>query len=319
MKIAFTTSLPREGFARLQHHELDVPLEEAEVLVTAFNFAITRDNLSRFPHLKLVANYAVGYNNVDVEACRERGIVVTNTPLPVLEPTAEHAFALMHAAARRVAELDRTIRDHTAEPMAIMNNLGNTLYGKRLGIIGLGRIGQALARRAFASGMEIVYHNRKPLDTSHLPVRTDLPQSLQDLQTQAVRSAQYLSLDELLATSDFVSLNLPYSAEVHHLIGTSQLQMMKPSAFLINTARGAHIDVPALAQALRQHTIAGAALDVYENEPEIPAELLSLNNIILAPHVGTGTWETRLAMCENVTDNILYFEKQQFNLMNIVS
>ena len=304
MKIAFTTSLPAEGFTRIEQHELYAPLEEAEVLISTFDKAVTREMIACAPHLKLVTNFGVGFNNVDLQACRERGIRVTNTPQPVIEPTAELAFALMHDVARRTAEFDRKLRLGTAEPFGVMNNLSHSLYGKTLGIIGMGRIGQALARRAVASGMRIVYHNRKPLGD------------------EAMRllgyEASYVSKEELLQTADFVSLNLPYTPEVKHLIGIDELRMMKPTAYLINTARGAHVHEEALVQALKTGEIAGAAMDVYEHEPQIHPELLTLDNVVLSPHTGTGTWEGRIAMCENVCDNILAWEKQELHKMNIV-
>ena len=304
MRIAFTTSLPTEGFARLAQHTLYAPLEEAEVLVSTFDKPVTREMIMSAPHLKLITNFGVGFNNIDLEACRDRGIRVTNTPQPVIEPTAELAFALMHDVARRTAEFDRKLREGKAEPFGVMNNLSHSLYGKTLGIIGMGRIGQALARRAVASGMRIVYHNRRPLGD------------------EAMRllgyDASFVSKDELLQTADFVSLNLPYTPEVKHLIGATELRMMKSTAYLINTARGAHVDEEALVKALKEGEIAGAAMDVYEHEPKIHPELLTLDNVVLSPHTGTGTWEGRIAMCENVCDNILAWQQQDINKMNIV-
>ena len=302
MKIAFTTSLPAKGFARLEQHTLYAPLSEAEVLVSTFDKPVTREMIMSAPNLKLVTNFGVGFNNIDLEACRERGIRVTNTPQPVIEPTAELAFALMHDVARRTAEFDRKLRQGKAEAFGVMNNLSHSLYGKTLGIIGMGRIGQALARRAVASGMQIVYHNRKRLSEG-------IEQTYQ---------AQYVSMQELLETADFVSLNLPYTPEVKHIINGKALRMMKPTAYLINTARGAHVDEEALVKALREGEIAGAAMDVYEHEPEITPALLELDNVVLSPHTGTGTWEGRIAMCENVCDNILAWQNNEIDKMNIV-
>ena len=304
MRIAFTTILPDEGFQRLSHHTLYAPLSDAEVLVSTFDKLVTREMIASAPHLQLITNFGVGFNNIDLDACRERGIRVTNTPQPVIEPTAELAFALMHDVARRTAEFDRKLRQGTAEAFGVMNNLSHSLYGKTLGIIGMGRIGQALARRAVASGMTIIYHNRRPLGDEVL--------------RQLGYEASYVTKEELLATADFVSLNLPYTPEVKHLIGAAELKLMKPTAYLINTARGAHIDEEALVNALREGEIAGAAMDVYEHEPQIHPELLRLDNVVLSPHTGTGTWEGRIAMCENVCDNILAWEKQEINKMNIV-
>lgn len=302
MKIAFTTELPREGFKRLVGHELYAKPEEAEVLISTFDFAVSSAMIASMPNLRLIANFGAGYNNIDLEACRTRNIRVTNTPQPVIEPTAELAFALMIDVARRVSEFDRAIRQGTGQPMAVMNNLSHSLYGKTLGIIGMGRIGQALARRALASGMRILYHNRHPLPD-------DIERKYE---------ATYTDFQTLLQDSDFVSLNLPYTPEVHHLIGKPELGMMKRSAFLINTARGAHVDEEALIEALTSGIIAGAAMDVYEHEPSISSALLPLPNVVLSPHTGTGTWEGRIAMCENVTDNILAFANNEINKMNIV-
>ena len=302
MKIAFTTELPREGFKRLVGHELYAKPEEAEVLISTFDFAVSSAMIASMPNLRLIANFGAGYNNIDLEACRTRNIRVTNTPQPVIEPTAELAFALMIDVARRVSEFDRAIRQGTGQPMAVMNNLSHSLYGKTLGIIGMGRIGQALARRALASGMRILYHNRHPLPD-------DIERKYE---------ATYTDFQTLLQDSDFVSLNLPYTPEVHHLIGKPELGMMKRSAFLINTARGAHVDEEALIEALTSGIIAGAAMDVYEHEPSISSALLQLPNVVLSPHTGTGTWEGRIAMCENVTDNILAFANNEINKMNIV-
>ena len=304
MKIAFTTSLPAEGFSRLAAHKLYAPLSEAEVLVSTFDYPVTREMIASAPSLQLITNFGVGFNNIDLDACRERGIRVTNTPQPVIEPTAELAFALMHDVARRTAEFDRKLRLGTAEPFGVMNNLSHSLYGKTLGIIGMGRIGQALARRAVASGMTVIYHNRRPLGD--------------EVMRRLGYEATYVSQEELLRTADFVSLNLPYTPEVKHLIGANELRMMKSTAYLINTARGAHVHEEALVQALKTGEIAGAAMDVYEHEPQIHPELLTLDNVVLSPHTGTGTWEGRIAMCENVCDNILAWEKQELHQMNIV-
>ncbi len=309
MKIAFTTELPREGFRRLAGHELYAPREEAEVLVSTFDYRVSRDMIEAMPALRLIANFGAGYNNIDLEGCRERGIRVTNTPQPVVEPTAELAFALMIDIARRVSEFDRLVRSGEVQ-FGVMRNLSHSLYGKTLGIIGMGRIGQALARRALASGMRVIYHNRKKLSAvSYQP---------SDWHREVIEQAEYVDFQTLLQDSDYVSLNLPYTPEVHYLIGKPELGMMKRSAYLINTARGAHVHEEALVEALKSGIIAGAALDVYEHEPAISSELLSLPNVVLSPHTGTGTWEGRIAMGENVTDNILAFENNDTTKMNIV-
>ena len=324
MRICFSTELPKEGFKRLTERGIDnlslvigqcaeSEWRSADVLVSTFDYKVPREMIEAMPNLRMIANFGAGFNNIDLDACRERGIRVTNTPQPVIEPTAELAFALMIDIARRVSEFDRAIRNGSGQPMAVMNNLSHSLYGKTLGIIGMGRIGQALARRALASGMKIIYHNRKPID-----VQRDDVQCTKGWQQTVIEEAEYVDFQTLLQDSDFVSLNLPYTPAVHHLIGKPELGMMKRSAYLINTARGAHVDEAALVEALKSGIIAGAAMDVYEHEPQVNAELLSLPNVVLSPHTGTGTWEGRIAMCENVTDNILAFMNNDINKMNIV-
>jgi lactate dehydrogenase-like 2-hydroxyacid dehydrogenase len=324
MKIIFTTQLPHEGFQLLsntpgvqlimpEQERLDIPSfiqsahTDAEILVATFDYTVSKELIDNMPNLQLITNFGVGYNNIDLDACRARGIRVTNTPQPVIEPTAELAFALMIDIARRVSEFDRKIRGigPQTEPLrfGVMQNLSHSLYGKTLGIIGMGRIGLSLARRALASGMKVIYHNRKPRVES---------------QEARVESTQYVDFQTLLQDSDFVSLNLPYTPESHHIIGKPELGMMKRSAYLINTARGAHIDEKALVEALQSGIIAGAAMDVYEHEPQINPELLTLNNVVLSPHTGTGTWEGRIAMCENVAENILAFIHNEIDKMNIV-
>lgn len=318
MNILFTTSLPLQGFTALDRKgcELVIPsapcfaeeelrqkIENADILVSTYDYHVSESLLQCAPHLRLIANFGVGFNNIDTACASSRNILVTNTPGPVVEPTAEHAFALMHTLAHRTAELDRKLRmPDSPVHFGVMNNLGVALFGKQLGIVGMGRIGQALARRAVAAGMTIVYHNRHRLPEA----------------TEQRYNAQYADLPTLLRESDFVSLNLPYTPEVHHLINAQTLQQMKPTAMLINTARGAHIDEEALVEALQNKRIAGAALDVYEHEPHISEPLRHLDNVVLSPHVGTGTWEGRLAMCENVCDNIIAFLGNDFNKMNIV-
>ena len=301
MKIAFTTDLPQEGFKRLAGHEMNASLEEAEILVSTFDYPVPRKMIESMPHLRLIANFGAGFNNIDLNACRERGIRVTNTPQPVIEPTAELAFALMIDIARRVSEFDRLVRAGQAQ-FGVMRNLSHSLYGKTLGIIGMARIGQSLARRAQAAGMRIIYHNRHRLSD----------------EIEQKYNATYVDFQHVLQDSDYLSLNLPYTPEVHHLIGKPELGMMKRTAYLINTARGAHVHEEALVVALKSGIIAGAALDVYEHEPAISADLLTLPNVVLSPHTGTGTWEGRIAMCENVCDNILAFIEGQTNKMNIV-
>lgn len=298
--------LPREWFERLNEHELvpdSQPCPDAEVLTTNFYKPVRKEQLDSFTNLKLITQFGVGYDNIDVAECHRRGILVTNTPQPVIEPTAELCMALIMGIARRTAELDRGLRQNNIQ-FGLLKNLGHSLYGKTLGIIGMGNIGRAVARRAIACGMNIIYNNRHQIDPAILD--------------HARLKAEFVTRDELLQNADFVSLNLPYTPEVHHLISERELKMMKPDAFLINTARGAHVDEQALIRALREKQIAGAALDVYEHEPNISPELLELDNVLLVPHVGTGTWEGRKAMCDAMIDNIIAFTHNELNKMTLV-
>lgn len=314
MKIIIDTMLPSEWFNSLAEHDLVPDTElyrdgcitcDADILTTNFYKPVRAEVLDKLPKLKLVTQFGVGYDNIDVEECHRRGILVTNTPQPVIEPTAELCMALIMGIARRTAELDWGIRNNAVQ-FGLLRNLGHSLYGKTLGIIGMGNIGCSVARRAIACGMNIIYHNRHELTNERLK-----SEGLE----QKVR---YVSQDELLQTADYVSLNLPYTAAVHHLIGERELRMMKPDAFLINTARGAHVDEQILVKALREHWIAGAALDVYEHEPHINDELKTLENVLLVPHIGTGTWEGRKAMCDAMIDNIIAFGNGQLDKMTIV-
>lgn len=241
------------------------------------------------PQLKVVANVAVGYDNIDVPACTERGIVATNTPGVLTDATADIAFGLVLMATRRLGEGERLIRSGQAWKWGMFFLLGSSLQGKILGVVGMGGIGQATARRAKAFGMEIVYQSRSELDPG----------------IAAELGARRVDLDELLTVSDVVSLHCPYGPATHHLIGAEQLAAMKSSAFLVNTARGPIVDEAALASALREGVIAGAGLDVFEREPQVHPELLGLENVVLVPHLGSATVETRTAMAMLAADNAL--------------
>ncbi|WP_284989173.1 D-glycerate dehydrogenase [Arthrobacter sp. efr-133-TYG-120] len=241
------------------------------------------------PQLKVVANVAVGYDNIDVPACTERGIVATNTPGVLTEATADIAMGLVLMATRRLGEGERLIRSRQAWKWGMFFLLGSSLQGKTLGVVGMGGIGQATARRAKAFGMDIVYQSRSELD----PV------------IAAELGARRVDLEELLTVSDVVSLHCPYGPATHHLIGAEQLAAMKSSAFLVNTARGPIVDETALASALREGVIAGAGLDVFEREPQVHPALLDLENAVLVPHLGSATVETRTAMAMLAADNAL--------------
>ncbi len=235
------------------------------------------------PSLRVVANVAVGYNNVDVPACRARGVVVTNTPDVLTNACADFTWGLILAITRRLGEGERVVRAKQWKGWALDYMLGMELRGKQLGIVGMGRIGQAVAEKAPAFGMRVAYTARRPLEVP----------------------GEHMSLDRLLVTSDIVSLHCPSTPETHHLIDQTALMRMKRSAYLINTARGPVVDEAALATALAEHRIAGAALDVYEREPEIQPELFALENVLLIPHLASATTETRTAMADLAASNAL--------------
>lgn len=311
MKILVTYNLPRTPFNNLPADwELTFPqneempreeiirlLPEYDVLLTIFHShsPVDREIIDAGKRLRLISNYGVGYNNIDTAYAREKGIAVTNTPRSVCNPTAELAMALMLALARRVAECDRRIRTEKESLWGTMKNLGASLENKTLGIVGMGNIGKNVARKAEAFGMRVIYYNR----------RTE------------VSGYRRVPLDTLLQEADFVSLHTPLTTETRHLIGARELSLMKPTAMLINTARGAVIDETALADALRQKRIAGAALDVFENEPHVTDVLYRLDNVVLTPHIGTGTIDTRIAMAEEALANIRnFFQGTPTNVVN---
>ncbi len=238
--------------------------------------------------LRVVANMAVGYDNVDVQAASERGVVVTNTPGVLDETTADVAFMLLLAAARRLGEGERLLRAGLWEWWGPRQLMGRDVWGKKLGILGFGRIGQAVARRAKGFGMEILYHNRSRKEEAE-----------QEL------GARYLDLDEMLETADFVSVHTPLTDETHHLIGAKELGRMKPEAILVNTSRGPVVDEAALADALVEGRIFAAGLDVYEEEPEVHPRLLKLENAVLAPHIGSASVETRDKMAVLAAENLV--------------
>lgn len=283
-------TMPETG--SFSKEELMALLPQYDALLSNFSLTIDKDIIDAGgDRLKIISNYAVGYNNIDINYAQQKGIAVCNTPDPVIEPTAELAYALMGCAARRLAEDDRKIRVPNGLKWGTFENLGVGMYGKTLGIIGMGRIGQAIARRAIAGGMRIVYYNRHRL---HYKIEQDY-------------NAEYLSFDELLSQSDFVALSTPLTDDTRHLIDAKALAKMKPSAILVNTARGAVIDEHALVEALQNCTIRGAALDVFENEPVVTEALYHLDNVVLSPHCGTATVDARIEMARFAANNILNF------------
>ncbi|MDQ3285439.1 MAG: D-glycerate dehydrogenase [Actinomycetota bacterium] len=237
--------------------------------------------------LKVIANMAVGYDNVDLKAANERGIIVTNTPEVLNETTADTAFMLMLAAARRLGEGERIVRSGRWEAWGPKMLLGPDVWGKRLGVLGFGRIGRAVARRAKGFGMEICYWSRSRKE-----------------EAEEELGARYLELDELLKTCDFFSIHTPLTEETTHLIGAEELRKMKPKAVLVNTSRGPVVNEDALAEALEDERIFAAGLDVYEEEPKVHPKLLELENVVLAPHIGSASIETRNKMAVTAGEDL---------------
>lgn len=306
MKILVTYDMFREGFTELESkYEVTFPegrdftyeevfemIPEYDVLCSMFDFPVNQALIDHAPKLQLIANYAVGYNNIDVAYATSKGITVANTPDPVTAPTANIALGLMLDVARRITECDRKLRTLGKQmKVGVLENLGAPVTGQTLGIIGMGRIGKALAKRARALGMDVIYHNRRQL---YVEEETKL-------------NVTYVSKEELLAKADFVSLNAPYTSETYHIIGEEELKQMKQTAFLINTARGPLVDEHALVKALQAGEIRGAGLEVFEFGDYPLPELLEMDNVVLTPHIGTQTLETRIEMAHAVSNNVIGF------------
>ena len=301
-KILVTREVFDETLAYLGVHcevdsnQVDTPLE-AETLaqrladragvICSLTDRIDDKLLARCPRLKVVANIAVGYNNIDLAACSARGILATNTPGVLDDSTADLAFTLMLAAARRLTEAEAYVREGQWKGWHLKQLLGIDVHHATLGIIGMGRIGQVIAKRAAGFEMRVIYHNRTR-------VASDIEQRV---------NATYVSQDDLLAQADFVVLQMPYSPQTHHLIGAAELGKMKPSAILINSTRGGVVDDAALIHALKKGTIRAAGLDVFEGEPKLNPGFLELKNVVLAPHIGSSTEATRRAMAMTAAKN----------------
>ncbi|MCC6533772.1 MAG: D-glycerate dehydrogenase [Burkholderiales bacterium] len=264
-------------------------LRDKDGVMCALTDRIDAALLAAAPRLKAVCNIAVGYNNIDVPACSARGIAVTNTPRVLDETTADLVWTLMLATARRLTEAEAYLRNGEWTGWYLKQLLGADVHHATLGIVGMGRIGQAIARRALGFEMQVLYHNR-----SRLPAEIESP-----------LCARYAGMDELLGRADFVVLQVPYSPATHHLIGAAELAQMKPSAVLINAARGGVVDDAALIEALGRGTIRAAGLDVFENEPRLNPGFLALKNVVLSPHIGSSTHATRLAMAMTAARNLV--------------
>ncbi|MGC9529783.1 MAG: 2-hydroxyacid dehydrogenase [Candidatus Bipolaricaulaceae bacterium] len=264
-------------------------LADADALICLLSDRVDAELLAAAPRLRVVANLAVGVDNIDLAAATRHGVRVANTPGVLTETTADLAWALLMAAARRIVEADRDLRAHGFPGWTLIPpHLGVDIYGNTLGVVGLGRIGSAVARRARGFSMRIVYHSR-----------TRKPQAEREL------AATYASLPELLPASDFVVLCLPLTPATRHLIGAAELSLMKPDAVLVNVGRGPVVDEEALAAALRGGTIRAAALDVFEREPGVHPDLLKLDNVVLTPHIGSATVATRQRMAELAVEAVL--------------
>jgi glyoxylate reductase len=268
----------------MPHEELIARVADKDAVVSMLTDRIDRSVIDAASQLKIAANVAVGYNNVDVPYARSKGVIVTNTPDVLTDSVADFTWALILAITRRLSEGERLLRRGGWKGWAFDFMLGTELRGKQLGIVGFGRIGQAVAARAPAFGMRVAYAGRRD---ARLP------------------AAEFMSLDRLLNSSDVVSLHVPLTNDTRHLIDKKAIARMKRSAYLINTSRGPVLDEEALAWALQQHLLAGAALDVYENEPAVHPDLLRLENVLLVPHLGSGTTETRLGMAALAVDNVV--------------
>jgi len=304
-KIVVTGKIPEVALEKLKKsHEViswgeETPISRdellkrvsgANVIVSLLTEKIDEEVLASAGNdLKAVCNVAVGYNNIDVAACKNKNVLVTNTPGVLTDATADIAMALILMTTRRLSEGERVIRNQDPWAWGMFYMLGSSIQNQTLGIVGMGQIGIATALRAKSFGMKIIYTRRNRLDEK---IEKEL-------------SAHYVSLDDLLQQSDIVSLHCPYSTETHHLISDAQLSKMKKTSYLINTARGPIVNEEALANALINKTIAGAGLDVYENEPKVNDKLLKLDNVVLLPHLGSATVETRTAMATTAANNAL--------------
>ncbi len=272
----------------LSKEEIIKGMEDAQGLIPLLSDPIDAEVIESNPQLKVISNYAVGYNNIDVEVATEKGIMVTNTPGILTETTADLTFALLMAAARRIVESDKFTRVGKFSGWAPELMLGTDLHGKTLGIIGFGRIGQAVARRARGFEMKVIYNKRNPLSS----------EEEQEL------NAEYRDFEGLIKEADFITINAPLNDSTYHLFNKDVFKWMKDSAILINAGRGPIIDETALVEALESGEIAGAGLDVYEEEPEVNPGLVKLDNVVLTPHTGTGTVETRDKMAVMAAENL---------------
>jgi len=314
-KVLVTRKLPEEGLNKLKEHckvfmhSTDSPITQEELLefapvldaVIAVRTKINAEFIEKAEKLKIISNYGVGYDNIDVEAANKKGIPVTNLPYSVTESTAELTMSLMLAVSRRIVEADYYVRNANDGNWYPMLMMGHELYGKKLGIIGFGRIGQAVVKRAWGFGMGLYYYDMKKPDFDRLGI-----------------SIKYLPFEKLIKQMDYITLHVPYLKETHHLIAENEFKNMKRSAYLINASRGPVVDQQALIKALKDKIIAGAALDVFETEPQLPDELCKLKNVVLTPHIGTSTVETRTKMAVRASEKVIriMYDETPENIVN---
>lgn len=302
-KVLITDLIPEVGVNLLKEHyevtmntsgnsmtkeEMIHTFSQYDGIVTSLTNPIDEDVIAACPNVKIMANYAVGYNNIDIEAAVKHSLIVTNTPDVLSDTTAETAWSLVFAVSRRIVEADRYVRNGEWKKFSANLFLGRDVFNKTLGIVGAGSIGRRFAEKARGYHMTILYYNRH-----------------RDFEFEKQYNATYVSMEQLLSDSDIVSLHCPLNEETHHLIGEEELSLMKETAILINTARGAVIDQEALITALEERRLYGAGLDVFEDEPMVPEGLLKLDNVVLLPHIGSSSTETRDRMSELVAHNII--------------
>lgn len=273
----------------LKKEEIIELARDADALITLLADTIDREVIDNLKNLKIIANYAVGYNNIDVDYAKQKGILVTNTPDVLTETTADLAWALLLSVARRIVEADKFVREGKFKGWRPELLLGDDVFGKTLGVIGFGRIGQAVAKRALGFNMKVLYYSRT--------------RKSEELERRL--NATYVSLEELLKSSDFITIHTPLTKETYHLIDRKEFEIMKDGSYLINTSRGSVVNEKELVNALKSGKIKGAALDVFENEPEVTSELLQMDNVVLAPHIGSASVETREKMALMVVENVI--------------
>jgi len=304
-KILIVFPIPKQGLKQLRDkYDIIYPehkaftkeeqiklIADCNAIISIFNIELDKDIIKAGKKLEVISNYGVGYNNIDINEAQKNNIIVSNTPNSVCEPTAELCIGLILSLVRNISKCNAKIRTTEGAKWGVMENLGNTLHGKTLGIIGMGKIGKSIALKAIAFGMKIIYYNRQEINAEQ----------------NNIIQAKYCSLNTLMTEADIISINCPLNPDTKNLIGKKELNLMKTTAYIINTARGGIINEEDLIDILKKENIAGAALDVFENEPYINKDFLSLNNTILVPHIGTSGIETRIEMAQEASENIISF------------